>query len=232
MNTTTFSLISMNKTLLDSVTHDVAEARYSVIWLHGLGADGYDFEPIVPELQFSQKAWTRFVFPHAPVRPVTLNMGYEMPAWYDIFAIDAQAQQDETGIREAADSIHALIEQEHARGVAHAHIVLAGFSQGGALALFQGLRNPQRLGGILAMSTYLPLAEHVAAELNTANIRTPIFMAHGNDDPVVPISLGRLSLQRLQQLGCDVQWHEYPMQHSVIPAEINDIGQWLETVLP
>lgn len=221
----------MHTTLLDTVTVDAADARYSVIWLHGLGADGHDFEPIVPELAFRQKPHTRFIFPHAPSRPVTLNMGYEMPAWYDIFAIEAQAQQDEAGIRDAADSIHALIEREHARGVAHEHIVLAGFSQGGALALFQGLRNPQRLAGILAMSTYLPLSDHLAEELAPANAHTPIFMAHGSDDPVVPISLGRLSLQRLQQQGCAVQWHEYPMQHSVIPEEISDISQWLDKVL-
>lgn len=221
----------MNKTLLDSVTRDVAHAKYSVIWLHGLGADGHDFEPIVPELQFRQKASTRFIFPHAPVRPVTLNMGYEMPAWFDIFAIAEAAQQDEAGIREAADSIHDLIEQEHARGIPHEHIVLAGFSQGGALALFQGLRNPQRLAGILAMSTYLPLSDQLASELIPANLQTPIFMAHGTQDPVVPISLGQLSRQKLQQLGCAVQWQDYPMQHSVIPEEIDDISHWLEQVL-
>ncbi|MEJ2392804.1 MAG: alpha/beta fold hydrolase [Gammaproteobacteria bacterium] len=221
----------MEQALLEAVTVGAADAQYSVIWLHGLGADGHDFEPIVPELPFRQKPQTRFIFPHAPIRPVSLNMGYQMPAWFDIYAIDARARQDEAGIREAADRIAGLVEQEHRRGVAYEHIVLAGFSQGGALALYLGLRFPQRLAGILAMSTYLPLADKLATEIASANAHTPIFMAHGEYDPVVPLSLGQLSMQQLQQQGCAIQWRVYPMEHTVIPEELNDIGRWLDNAL-
>lgn len=221
----------MDKASLNAITVGAADAQYSVIWLHGLGADGHDFEPIVPELVFRQKPFTRFIFPHAPIRPVSLNMGYEMPAWYDIYAIDAQAKQDEIGIHESADRITALIEQEHQQGVDYAHIVLAGFSQGGAMALYLGLRYPQRLAGILAMSTYLPLADNLATEISSVNVHTPVFMAHGEFDQVVPLALGELSRQQLQQQGCSVQWQVYSMEHGVMPDEIHDIGKWLDTVL-
>jgi phospholipase/carboxylesterase len=221
----------MDKPLLKAVTVGATAAHYSVIWLHGLGADGHDFEPIVPELQFRQKPATRFIFPHAPVRPVTINQGYAMPAWFDIIALDAQAPEDEAGIRAAADSVAALIAQEQQRGVPSEQVVLAGFSQGGALALHLGLRYPTRLAGILALSSYLPLADKIADEAAAANAQTPIFMAHGEHDPIVPLALAQLSRQRLQQLGYAPQWQTYPMEHSVMPSEINDIGHWLEQVL-
>lgn len=221
----------MSKELLDAVIIGPEDAQYSVIWLHGLGADGHDFEPIVPELDFKTKARTRFIFPHAPSRPVTLNMGYVMPAWYDIVAINEQATQDETGIRETASRISDLIAHEQQCGVASEHIVLAGFSQGGAIALHLGMRYPQRLAGILALSTYLPLADTLAKEMAEANRNIPIYAAHGEYDPVVPISMGRHSHDYLDQLGYKVDWHAYPMEHSVCPQEIADISRWFDQVL-
>lgn len=221
----------MQISLLDAVTVGAENAQYSVIWLHGLGADGHDFEPLVPELHFKHKSHTRFIFPHAPVRPVTLNMGYAMPSWFDIFAIDAKARQDEAGIRDAAASISALIERERQRGVSSEHIVLAGFSQGGALALYLGTRYPHPLGGILALSTYLPLDESLSNEASEENSAIPIFMAHGDFDPVVPLSLAQLSRERLEQAGYRIQWQTYAMGHSVIPAEIEDISRWYDSVL-
>ena len=221
----------MSEKLLDAVSVGPDDAKYSVIWLHGLGADGYDFEPIVPELQFKTKAQTRFIFPHAPARPVTINNGYVMPAWFDIHAIDEKAPEDETGIRDTAEKITALISREHQRGVSSEHIVLAGFSQGGAIALHTGLRYPHRLAGILALSTFIPLYDKVAGEVSAANKDIPIYMAHGNYDPVVPIRLGKRSQQHLHDLGYHVDWHEYPMEHSVIPPEIDDISTWFGKVL-
>jgi len=221
----------MSKKLLDAVIVGPDEAKYSVIWLHGLGADGHDFEPIVPELDFKTKAQTRFIFPHAPSRPVTLNMGYVMPAWYDIVAIDDQAIQDEAGIRETADRISDLITQEQQRGVASERIVIAGFSQGGAIALHLGLRYPQRLAGILALSSYLPLAQMLAQEAASANRKIPIYMAHGEYDPIVPITLAQQSRAHLTTLGYEVDWRVYPMEHSVCPQEIADISRWFDQVL-
>jgi phospholipase/carboxylesterase len=221
----------MNQALLDAVTIGPADAQFSVIWLHGLGADGHDFEPIVPELNFNNRQRTRFIFPHAPARPVTLNQGYVMPAWFDIVAIDAESEQDEAGIRASAERISALIAREQERGVRAENIVLAGFSQGGAIALHLGLRYPQRLAGILALSSFLPLADKLAGELSDVNRDIPIYMAHGQHDPIVPIQLAQLSLQQLQALGYVVAWHLYPMEHSVCPAEIADISAWFERVL-
>jgi len=221
----------MNQPLLDAVTLGPPDAQYSVIWLHGLGADGHDFEPIVPELDFKNRLHTRFIFPHAPARPVTLNQGYVMPAWFDIVAIDAESAQDEAGIRTSAGRISALIAREQERGVRSEHIVLAGFSQGGAIALHLGLRYPQRLAGILALSSFLPLADKLAGEVSAANRDIPIYMAHGEYDPIVPIQLARLSHQQLQALGYTVAWHTYPMEHSVCPAEIADISAWFGRVL-
>lgn len=221
----------MKASMLKAVTIDAVDARYSVIWLHGLGADGHDFEPIVPELQFRHKSHTRFIFPHAPAQPVSLNMGYVMPAWFDIIAIDAQAEQDEAGIRAAADSIAALINHEHQGGIPIEHIVLAGFSQGGALALHLGLRYPQRLAGILALSTYLPLADKLVTERSAANADIPIYMAHGEYDPIVPLALAQQSLQHLKQLGYPAEWQVYPMEHGLVPGEIDDISHWFDKVL-
>ena len=201
----------------------------SVIWLHGLGADGHDFEPIVPELGLNPGLAVRFVFPHAPQRAVTINSGVVMPAWYDIIAMDFLAQQDEAGIRQSEQHLQSLIAREHERGVPSERVILAGFSQGGAIALHTGLRYPHRLGGVMALSTYLPLDERVARERHQANQDIPIMMAHGTYDNVVPLRLAEMSRDYLQQLGYEVSWHEYPMEHSVMPAEIMDISQWLNT---
>lgn len=205
-------------------------ASASIIWLHGLGADGHDFEPIVPELNIAPSV--RFIFPHAPQRPVTVNGGYVMRAWYDITSTRIEAEQDAEGIAGSAIQVEALIAREIERGVPAGRIVLAGFSQGGAVALHAGLRYGEALAGILALSTYLPLAEHLSAEAAPANRGTPIFMGHGTADPIVPIALGHASRDRLSGAGYCVEWHEYAMAHSLCPAEIADIGQWLRARLP
>ena len=203
-----------------------APAEASVIWLHGLGADGHDFEPIVPQLGLPPGLGVRFVFPHAPERPVTVNGGMAMRAWYDVQDMEL-SREDEAGTRESERQVQALIEAEQARGVAPGRIVLAGFSQGGAIALHTALRYPQRLAGLLALSTYLPLADTVEAERSAANAMTPVFMAHGLDDPIIPIARGRESFRRLQELGQPAEWHEYAMPHAVCAEEIGDIGRWL-----
>ena len=201
--------------------------RHAVIWLHGLGADGHDFEPIVPELV--DPAWPplRFVFPHAPVRPITINGGMAMRAWYDISGLEIAQRQDETGIRASIRLLGELIEREVARGVAAKDIFIAGFSQGGAIVLAGGLRYPQRLGGIVALSTYLPIAESVDAEANPVNRDVPIFMAHGLLDPTISHALGEMSRDYLAQRGYAIDWHAYPMAHSVCMEEIADLKRWL-----
>jgi phospholipase/carboxylesterase len=199
----------------------------SIIWLHGLGADGNDFVPIVKELEFSLPCPTRFVFPHAPTLPVTINGGYIMPAWYDILLPDMSLSEDEKGIRRTQLEVDKLIARERSRGIAAGKIMLAGFSQGGAVALFVGLRYPEKLAGILALSTYLPLHAALPSEAQAANSNVPIFMAHGTLDTVVPLWLGRLSRDRLIHLGYQVEWHEFPMAHSVCMEEVTDIGAFL-----
>jgi len=212
--------------LLPHITLDSGpEPRYSVIWLHGLGASGEDFVPVAQELHLPRAV--RFIFPHAPARPVTLNGGYVMPAWYDIVSSEIDAAQDAAGIAASRHEIEKLIAHEIARGIVPARILVAGFSQGGAVALHTGLHAPARLGGILALSTYLPLADTTRAADIGHSRDTPIFMAHGLQDPVVPYTLGRQSAAYLQQLGCTVSWHEYAMPHSVCMEEIRDIGNWL-----
>ncbi|MFM1906455.1 MAG: hypothetical protein RLZZ591_132 [Pseudomonadota bacterium] len=203
----------------------------SVVWLHGLGADGHDFAAIVPQLDLSDCRPIRFIFPHAPSMPVTINGGYVMPAWYDIMVADLVRREDATGIRRSALAIEALIAQEVARGVAPEHIVLAGFSQGCAMALHTGLRHGQTLAGIMALSGYLPLADTLAVERSAANQATPIFMAHGTADPVVMIGRAEASRDTLVSLGHTVQWHTYPMPHSVHPREVDDISAFLQAVL-
>lgn len=212
---------------IESASHPTA----AVIWLHGLGADGNDFAGLVPELDLSGCPPIRFVFPHAPSMPVTLNGGYVMPAWYDILGANLVDRQDAGGIAQSARAIAALIELEAARGIPYRNIVLAGFSQGSAMALHTGLRFPHRLGGIMALSGYLPLADTLAAERHPANADTPIFMAHGNQDPVVVAARGEASRDFLLTLGYPVQWHSYPMQHSVHPREVADISVFLARVL-
>lgn len=212
---------------IESAPHPTA----AVIWLHGLGADGNDFAALVPELDLTACPPIRFVFPHAPSIPVTLNSGYVMPAWYDIAGADLISRQDAAGIHTSARAISLLIEHEISRGIAAQNIVLAGFSQGCAMALHTGLRFPQRLAGIMALSGYLPLADTLVAERAPANADTPIFMAHGSMDPVVVPARGEASRDLLTQLGYPVHWHSYPMQHSVHPREVADISVFLARVL-
>jgi len=202
----------------------------AVIWLHGLGADGHDFEPVVPELRLPPRLRVRFVFPHAPLRPVTINMGMAMRAWYDILQMGG-GQEDEAGLRASQALLQALIEREKRRGVDPRRIVLAGFSQGGAIVLQTGLRHAERLAGILALSTYLPLAGKLAAERSAANRDLPVFMAHGTHDPMIGIPRARESRAALETLGYPVQWKEYAMAHSVCSEEIADIAAWLLRLL-
>jgi len=201
----------------------------SIIWLHGLGADGNDFAPIVPELRLPKTA-IRFVFPHAPVQPVTINGGMRMRAWYDI-SDGANRREDERGVRASQVLIETLIGREKERGTKAERLVLAGFSQGGAIALQTGLRHPERIAGIMALSTYVPVGETLTAEASAANRDVPIFMAHGSYDPVIPLGRAEQSRGLLQSLGYPVEWREYGMPHSVCPEELADIGVWLGKVL-
>lgn len=202
----------------------------TVIWLHGLGADGNDFVPIVQELNLPATISVRFIFPHAPVRPVTINGGLPMRAWYDIKSMEFRTIEDETGIRESAKFVNKLIAQERERGIKSERIVVAGFSQGGAIALHTGLRHSETLAGIMALSTYLPLRDRLREERSAANESTSVFMAHGTMDPTVAYAWAARSRDALQQQGYAVEWHEYLMQHSVSPQEISDIAAWLKGV--
>ena len=208
----------------------------SIIWLHGLGADGHDFGPVVPELGLDGRLALRFVFPHAPVRPVTINGGVSMRAWYDILTLDRGGPQDEPGIRESGALLETLIGQERSRGVPSRRIVLAGFSQGGAIAAHTALRYPEPLAGLMALSTYLPLRDRLPAEVFESSdvqpLDLPIFMAHGQFDPVLPIALGEDSRDQLVNAGYDVEWREYPMAHAVCAEEIADVSRWLQARFP
>ena len=216
---------------LDAIEVETGPApRAAVIWLHGLGADGRDFEPIVPELGLPGSMPVRFVFPNAPLRPVTINMGMRMRAWYDILQLGGGAE-DEAGIRDAQGLLEKLISRETGKGIPHSRIVLAGFSQGGAIALQTGLRHAERLAGILALSTYLPLEESLEKERQAANQDLPIFMAHGEYDDMIPMDRAVRSRDALQSLGYAVEWREYPMPHSVCPEEIADIAAFLLRIL-
>lgn len=203
----------------------------TVIWLHGLGADGHDFEPLVPELVRPGERALRFVFPHAPIRPVTLNGGFAMRAWYDIVALDRRGPEDEAGIRASQATMEALIRRENGRGIASERIVLAGFSQGGAMAVFTGVRHAQKLAGIMGLSCYMLLAPRLVPERQAANQATPMFLAHGKEDPVVLPALGEESRRLLEAAGYAVEWHSYNMPHSVCPQEVADISTWLRRVL-
>ena len=203
----------------------------SIIWMHGLGADGHDFVDIVPELHLPARPGVRFVFPHAPMRPVTINGGYVMRAWYDIRDADGVRREDPAGVRASQKSIEALIRREKERGVLPGSIVIAGFSQGGAMALQTSLRYGERLAGVMALSCSLPLADTLAAEAAPANRDVPIFMAHGTHDPMIPMARAVRARETLVGLGYRVEWHEYRMPHSVSPEEIRDISAWLATVL-
>jgi phospholipase/carboxylesterase len=209
-----------------------APADAAVVWLHGLGADGHDFESLVPELRLPASPAVRFVFPHAPTRPVTIGGGHRMRAWYDIAGFDRGARQDETGIRESAEAVGALVRREQGRGIAAERIVVAGFSQGGAMALFLALRWPERLAAVIALSTYLPLGDTLAAEAHPANAAVPVLLAHGSSDPIVPLAAGEAARERLRSLGYDVDWRSYPMPHSVCEPEIADLRDFLLRALP
>lgn len=206
-------------------------ATASVIWLHGLGADGHDFVDIIPQLKLPQDLQIRFIFPHAPVRAISINANMQMRAWYNIYSLDNLRAEDKTGITESQVAINRWLEQEIAAGIPSQRIVLAGFSQGGAMALYAGLRFSKQLAGILALSTYLPLNETIAADRHTTNHNTPIMIAHGRYDSMVPMRLGRQTYTLLKKLGHPIQWHEYEMQHEVCRDEIEDIRNWLITLL-
>jgi phospholipase/carboxylesterase len=222
----------MSQTLLDTIEIETApNPTAAVIWLHGLGADGNDFAPIVRELDLSGCAPIRFVFPHAPTMPVTINNGYVMRAWYDILGTDLAKREDEAGLRASQKLVETLIAQQKARGIAANRIVLAGFSLGCAMALQTGLRHPEKLAGLLCLSGYVPLHGSMAAERHAANQSTPIFLAHGRGDPVITIDRAEKSRDLLQALGYQVEWHEYSMPHAVCPEEIEDIGAWLRRTL-
>ena len=208
-----------------------ASPKASVIWLHGLGADGHDFEPVVPELRLPASLQVRFVFPHAPLRPVTLNNGYPMRAWFDIVKIGLNQPRDKAGMLASRAALEALIARENTRGIPTARIVLAGFSQGGAVTLYTGLQYKEKLAGIMALSTYLPLAEGFEFEINSANARTSIFYAHGTQDPVVPLALAEHTRKALTARGCSILWHTYPMPHAVHPQEIQHLRTWLLSIL-
>ena len=205
--------------------------RASVIWLHGLGADGHDFEPIVPELQLPDDHGIRFIFPHAPTRPVTINGGMAMRAWYDVRRQDLRKEEDAGAIEDSKEIINRFIGAEISTGIAAYRIVLAGFSQGGAITLYCGLRYPERLAGLLALSSYLPLPENLPGEKSAANQTVPILMMHGVFDPVIPMLAGQQSCAYLRRADYDVTWRTYPMQHTVCLEEIQHIGTWLKTVL-
>jgi phospholipase/carboxylesterase len=217
---------------LESIEIETGDSpRASIIVLHGLGADGNDFVPVCEELDLAAAGPVRYVFPHAPVRPVTVNGGYRMRAWYDIIGADLVRREDEAGLRESQRLVDALIARERERGVAASRIVLAGFSQGCAMTLLTGLRHGERLAGLVGLSGYLPLADKLAAERSPANDGLPIFLAHGTHDPVVPLDRAIASRDVLQALGYPVEWHEYPMPHAVHPQEIVDLNRWLLRVL-
>lgn len=215
--------------MLETVEQETgAASEWSVIWLHGLGADGHDFAPIVPELVRPHWPAIRFVFPHAPKRPVSINNGMPMRAWYDIVSLDFRSRADASGVAESVAQVEALIAREQARGTPRERILLAGFSQGGAITLSTGLRQQSPLAGLVALSTYLPEVDAAAAQLAAGATAQPVFMAHGSGDPVIPVQVAEHSLQVLRQLGFGVEWHRYAMAHQVCAEEIQALGDWLQ----
>lgn len=220
----------MSTKLLDSIELQTGEpCEYTVLWLHGLGASGHDFEPIVPSLGLLSRPGVRFLFPHAPVRPISVNGGAAMRGWYDITSIDFESrEQDTVGIRESADAVAQLVNHEIERGVAAANIILAGFSQGGAIALYAGLLSEHKLGGILALSTYIPLQEDVLPAISKNTPELPVFMAHGVSDDVIALRTGEQSRAALEASGVNLEWQTYPIAHSVSAEEVADISLWLK----
>jgi phospholipase/carboxylesterase len=222
----------MTEEPLDALEVETAPSpAAAVVWMHGLGADGYDFVDVPPVLGLPDRLAVRFVFPHAPMQPVTINGGMVMRAWYDVRPDAGTRREDEAGLRASQRRVEALLAREKARGVPASRLVLAGFSQGGAMALQTGLRHPERLAGIMALSCFLPLADQVAAEAAAANRDVPIFLAHGTHDPMIPLARARRAHEVLTGLGYEVEWHEYFIPHSVCPEEIADIGAWLTRIL-
>ena len=218
--------------MLDCITLEPnSPATACVIWMHGLGADGNDFVPIVPELNLPTGHGVRFVFPNAPTMPVTINGGYVMRAWYDIVSAELDKRADESGVRRSQALIEELIADQRSKGIAADRILLAGFSQGGVIALQTGLRHPEKLAGIMALSTSLACADSLGVEASAANRQIPLFMVHGSMDPVIPVALAKLSKARLETHGYKVEWHEYGMPHSVCAEEIDDIAAFLKRVL-
>jgi len=217
---------------LETLQHETgAHPGASIIVLHGLGADGNDFVPFVEEVDLSALGPVRWIFPHAPTMPVTINGGYVMRAWYDILGGDLARREDETGLRRSMAEVRALVERERERGIAARRIVLAGFSQGCAMTLLTGLRHPERLGGLAGLSGYLPLAATLENERSAANADVPVFLGHGRSDPVVPYAAGVATRDALRASGYPVEWHEYPMPHSVCMEEIQDLQRWMVRVL-
>lgn len=214
----------MSKSLESLIIEPPKTATASMIWLHGLGADGHDFANIVPQFNTAGNSHWRFILPHAPLRPITLNNGVEMRAWYDIRSLENLREEDEAGIVDSQRLINQLIDAECAKGIDSQHIVLVGFSQGGAMALFSGLRYRKRLGGVIALSAYLPFAQQIPVTHHT-----PIFMGHGKLDTIVPLRLGKYSAEQLQQHQLPITWREYPIGHHLCPEELADIQQWLTT---
>jgi len=218
--------------LLDNIEIETApNPTIAVVWLHGLGADGNDFVPLVRELDLTGLPGIRFVFPHANTMPVTINGGYVMRSWYDIVATDLTRREDEGGLRASQLQVEALIAREKARGIPASRIILAGFSQGCAMTLQTGLRHPEKLAGMLCLSGYLPLSSVAAAERSEASLGTPIFMAHGVQDPVVPFARAEESRKVVEALGYQVEWHAYPMQHTLCLEEVQDISKWIRKVV-
>ncbi len=220
----------MSETLPAIEIETKPKPSHAVIWMHGLGADGNDFVPVVKEMKLPPLG-IRFVFPHAPMRPVTINGGFVMRAWYDIAYQELAFKEDERGLRESQKLIEDLIARENARGIPSSRIVLAGFSQGGVMTLQVGLRQPKRLAGLMALSAHLPMPPMVEVERNAASNAVPIFMGHGIADNIVPLALGTMSRDSLIKLGYEVEWHQYPMPHSVCVEELADVGAWLKRVL-
>jgi len=213
---------------LDSIIIETAEQPdAAVIWLHGLGADGNDFVPIVDQLQLPSHYAIRFIFPHAPLRPITINQGYQMPGWYDISSLNIDEQEDEAGIKESSAILKQLCESQEAEGIESSRIIVAGFSQGGAIALHCGCRYPRQLAGIMALSTYMPLPHSLSDEISETAVDTSVFMAHGRQDDVVAYDYGKQSMEQLESCNIEVLWHEYDMGHAVCIEEIQHIRQWL-----
>jgi len=216
-------------TILDAVEITTgAEPTAAVVWLHGLGADGHDFEPLVPWLDWPGAPAVRYVFPHAPTRPVTVNGGMQMRAWYDILGINIDRDQDEAGIEESISQATALVRREQERGIEPGRILVAGFSQGGAIAIQCALRYPEKLAGLIALSTYMLQVHRLESERHQANQGMPVFMGHGTADPIVPLQLGSQAAESLRQLAYPVEWQQYPMQHAVCPEEIEHIAAWMQ----